>query len=579
MVKSTQLILVAAYIALWAPATEAGSAAEGAVRGFHTLMPGYWGGDGRPHIAECERFIREVLASRGVNVLVLEVGYNFQYKSCPKIGNLKAVGPDEVKRLVAVCRETGTRLIPELNCLGHQATGPGSLLGEYPDFQEKPGQYPKFLKEPMPEQTRGASYCPLRPEVHKFVFTLLDELAETFDADTVHVGMDEVFAIASSQCPRCAEKDPAVLFAGEVNAIHEHLVSTKRAMWMWGDRFLLARELGVVDWGWATSRNYTHPAVDKVPTGIVVCDWQYERTPATPQFFIRKGFRVVSCPWWMEDVALKQLKMMRDLAADQDKKAAAKSLGIMQTTWVEMQDFITAWNDKIPPLEKQPEWQRKGDFPWKAAKRSASVFKSLSECWRLSDEELSKRLAEKEKEKPRTGAAGELVVWDGDGVAGGVGWAGPQSEAITIRPQEAETHNGKVALEFRGEGKGWIGCLWNWHGWWPEGIGTDITPYTHLSFWIKVTGDAKPESLEAGLTCSTAKKTGALSVTKYCADALDGKWHEVLIPLKDFYDKEKTEFDQQKAQQLYLNTWSQTASKFSIFVDEIGFDSRAAAKP
>jgi len=359
-----------------------GSTLPRPVRGFHTQIPGFWGADGRPHLAECEKFIREVLGPRGVNVLVLEVGYNFQYKSWPKLGYAKAIGAAEIKSLLKVCGEAKIKLIPQFNCLGHQMTSPGSLLGEYPEFQEKPGSYPKSLKDPMPEQKNGASYCPLHPEIHKIVFGLLDELAEAFETDTVHVGLDEVFAIASSNCPRCAEKAPDVLFAGEVAAIHDHLASRKRAMMMWGDRFLLATDFGIVDWGWATSRNYTHPAVDKVPKDILICDWQYERAPQTPQFFVRKGFSVMSCPWWVENVALTQLKMMRDLAADKDAVVAARSLGVMQTTWVEMQDFITAWYDRIPPVEKQPAWQRKGDFPWKAAARSSAVFRKLSSEWK-----------------------------------------------------------------------------------------------------------------------------------------------------------------------------------------------------
>ncbi len=73
---------------------------------------------------------------------------------------------------------------------------------------------------------------------------------------------------------------------------------------------------------------------------------------------------------------------MRQLAADREPARAARALGIVQTTWVEMQDFITAWHDRIPPVEKQPAWQRNGDFPWKAAARSAAVFRKLSEAWR-----------------------------------------------------------------------------------------------------------------------------------------------------------------------------------------------------
>jgi hypothetical protein len=367
-----------------------------AVRAFHTLMPGYWGTDGRPHIAAFEQFIREVLAPGGINVLVVEVGYNYHYHSVPRIGNADAVGPQDVKRLLNTCRQCGIKLIPQLNCLGHQATGKGSLLGEYPEYREKPGNYPKSLKDPLPKQTEGTSYCPQHPQVHQAVFALLDELCEHFETDTIHVGMDEVMAIASSNCPRCAEKDPAVLFADEVNRLHEHLSAKGRTMWMWGDRFILASEHGFVDWGWASSRNYTHPAVDHVPKDIVICDWHYDEAPPTPRYFVSKGFATIACSWWNPMVALQQLAMMREVSASPDPRTAALSKGVMLTTWVEAQDFIAAYHGRIPPIEQRPEWQA-GDFPWKAAAKAAAVLKRLMASWSLSDQQLAQAVQDAEQ--------------------------------------------------------------------------------------------------------------------------------------------------------------------------------------
>ena len=352
----------------------AAKSARPAVRAFHTLMPGFWGGDGRPHMAEFEKFIREVLAPSGFNVLVVEVGYNFQYHSVPRIGSADAMGPDDVKGLLKACRESGIKLIPELNCLGHQPSGKGSLLGEYPEYKEVPGKFPSFLKDPMPEQSQGLSYCPNHPDVHKAVFALLDELGDAFETDAIHVGMDEVLDIASSNCPRCAEKDPAVLFADEVNRLHDHLASKGRKMWRWGDRFILASNFDFVDWGWGSSRNYTYPAVDKVPKDITICDWHYDVAPATPRFFVQKGFPTLAAPWWNATVALRYLSMMRDMAKDPDPKVAALSQGVMLTTWVEAQDFVTGYYDRIPPVDQQPQWQRNGDFLRQGCSHSRSRF-------------------------------------------------------------------------------------------------------------------------------------------------------------------------------------------------------------
>ena len=46
-------------------------------------------------------------------------------------------------------------------------------------------------------------WCPSNPDVNKIVFDLFDELIDAFEADALHVGMDEVFMIGSKKCPRC----------------------------------------------------------------------------------------------------------------------------------------------------------------------------------------------------------------------------------------------------------------------------------------------------------------------------------------------------------------------------------------
>jgi hypothetical protein len=62
------------------------------------------------------------LAPMGVNVLVVEVNYNFQFKSNPKLRQGRdPITPKGAAKLAAVCRKHGVRLIPEFNCLGHQS--------------------------------------------------------------------------------------------------------------------------------------------------------------------------------------------------------------------------------------------------------------------------------------------------------------------------------------------------------------------------------------------------------------------------------------------------------------------------
>jgi len=88
----------------------------------------------------------------------------------------------------------------------------------------------------------------LHPKVHEVVLPLVDEICEVFEADAFHAGMDEVFYIGESQCPRCSGKDKAELFAGEVRLIHDHLHERKRQLWIWGDRLLDGKATGLGEW-------------------------------------------------------------------------------------------------------------------------------------------------------------------------------------------------------------------------------------------------------------------------------------------------------------------------------------------
>ena len=165
------------------------------------------------------------------------------------------------------------------------------------------------------------------------------------------------------------------------------------------------------------------------------------------------------------------------------------------------------------------------------------------------------------------------IVWDGEEFAHGLSWAAPQNPFIYLKPQTDDAHSGEVALEFHGDGAGWMGGGWNWHGWYPSNAGTDITGFRNLAFWVKVVGD-NPGGIGIALNCSSNKKqTRACSIQDYCPGLLDGAWHEVVMPLTDLYQGAR-EFDPRSVWQLDLNIWAPKERKFSLYIDDIGFDNR-----
>src|SRR5258707_15641113 len=90
-------------------------------------------------------FVRDDLPREGVNTLVFQVDYNFQYKSHPELAAAPAFSEKQIKSLVHACREAGIKLIPLVNCLGHQswAKTTHKLLTVYPEFDETVGLFPE----------------------------------------------------------------------------------------------------------------------------------------------------------------------------------------------------------------------------------------------------------------------------------------------------------------------------------------------------------------------------------------------------------------------------------------------------
>ncbi|MDR3456019.1 MAG: family 20 glycosylhydrolase [Verrucomicrobiae bacterium] len=265
------------------------------------------------------------LASNGVNVIIVDVGYHFDFKSHPELRRGKVITRANAKKLAAIARANGVRLIPELDCLGHQSEKnyTKAFLATYPEFTEPSPSQPDLKTAYL------KSWCPNNPRVEPIIFDLIDEIARAFDADAFHVGMDEIFNLSSDNCPRCRGQEPAKLFAKVVNDLHAHIVDTnKLEMFMWGDRLLDARKTGYSQW--EASRIGTAGAIDLIPTNIVICDWHYGKRAAYPSvpLFLQKGFRV----WPAGFQPLEASRAFSDYA----QKLRAQNprvMGYLCTTW------------------------------------------------------------------------------------------------------------------------------------------------------------------------------------------------------------------------------------------------------
>ena len=279
----------------------------------------------------------ETLAKQGINVIILEVDYNFAFKSHPELRRGKEpITRDGARRFAALCKKLNIRLIPEFQSVGHQSwkqeTFP--LLTVYPQFDLTPRAFPN----------NEGIYCRewdvTNPQVWRIVFELLDEIIDAFHADAMHVGMDEVFLLGSDKSPSTRGKDPAQLFAKAVNELHTHLVRKRKVeMLMWGDRLIDGKKYDLGEWEAAV--NGTAKAIDLIPKDIIICPWHYEvrESYLSIPMFIEKGFRVLPAGWKNVDATKALIQFSR-------LHAGPKLLGYMFTTWGVNKDALL----EFPPL-------------------------------------------------------------------------------------------------------------------------------------------------------------------------------------------------------------------------------------
>ncbi|ACU61406.1 Glycoside hydrolase, family 20, catalytic core [Chitinophaga pinensis DSM 2588] len=319
------------------------------VRGFCIGAPR------KPALDAFIKFIKEELAPRKVNTLVLRIEYNYQYESYPELRDSAALSKADIKKLVQVCRQNGISLIPQLNLLGHQswASHTNNLLVKYPQFDETPWvKMPEKYEWPNADGLYCKSYCPLHPDVHAVVFKLMDELCDVFESKAYHAGLDEVFYIGESKCPRCGGRDKAELFAGEVTLLRNHLAEKGRSLWIWGDRLIDGKTTGIGMW--EGSLNNTYRAIDMIPKDVTICDWHYDRPDKTPVYFAMKGLKVITCPWRKPEFASIQLKDMLDFRSTSTPIMKDRYQGMMQTIWSGAEDFMDEYYGRKAPRAEQP---------------------------------------------------------------------------------------------------------------------------------------------------------------------------------------------------------------------------------
>jgi hypothetical protein len=244
---------------------------------------------------EASLLIAEIplLAQEGINTLIIEINYAYEWKTHEELLYPNPVTSQTAHAIARQCRNNNMRIIPLVNCVGHQSWEAHTdiLLEKYPQFDETPGMYPGN------EGIYCRSWCSSNENVYPIVFDLIDEIADAFETKEIHVGLDEIFFIGEDSCPLCRGKDKSELLANAIIKLYNHIVVEKKmTMYMWGDRLIDGNNPDT-NYGneYETSMNDTSRAIDIIPKDIMICDWHYDlcKNYGSIPYFLNKGFMVL----------------------------------------------------------------------------------------------------------------------------------------------------------------------------------------------------------------------------------------------------------------------------------------------
>ena len=270
-------------------------------RGMHLLLPSL------DNMEFAKRFVKYLVSPMGYNAIILEIAGAMKFESHPEItacyqeavnkakegiwpvmphssvANHTVVPKKAVREFVEYVRGFGIDVIPEVQSLGHVPfmTHAHPEIAEVEEGAENI-EVDTRLEDARPDKFYPHCYCPSNEKSYEIIFDLLDEIIEVFEPrEFVHMGHDEVYDIGV--CKLCKEKNPAHLFADDVNRFYKHLKKRGLRMMIWSDMLQ------------PVTKYKTPPAIDLIPKDIVLMDfiWYFHLDKNIEENLLKKGFEVV----------------------------------------------------------------------------------------------------------------------------------------------------------------------------------------------------------------------------------------------------------------------------------------------
>ncbi|MBQ9778428.1 MAG: family 20 glycosylhydrolase [Clostridia bacterium] len=268
-------------------------------RGVHLMLPG------AQELEFAKRLIRHVVSPMGYNAVILEIAGGMRFDSHPEIneavvdakqrarrgewpafphasvGGESILEKEDAASLADYIRSFGIDVIPEVQSLGHVQF----MTLAHPEIAERDDSAEEIVDELAadvpPRRFYAHCYCPSNERSYEILFDLMDEIIEVFKPQKyLHIGHDEVYQIGV--CPVCRGKDPARLFADDVQRIYDHVKATGLQTMMWSDMLQ------------PVTKYLTPAAADLLPKDILMLDfiWYFHMDKDIEQNLLDKGFSV-----------------------------------------------------------------------------------------------------------------------------------------------------------------------------------------------------------------------------------------------------------------------------------------------
>lgn len=251
----------------------------------------------------------------------------------------------EIRRLVAIARDLGVTMIPQINVYGHGSSARSCTL-KHAILDLQPEYEPLF-------EPGGWNWCLTNPETRRVLRELIAEMHEDFgNPPFFHLGCDEA---QPPSCPTCRQIPYGQLVREHITELVDFVKSRNARAMIWHDMLLDRADPRWKDFI-RSGNAETAKLADALPKDVIICDWEYftddkeeaRKDWPTFQHFRDKGFAVAACPWM-------NYRAMKPMA---DSMAQIGGFGLIETTWHHLrgQDWVkmyehaaaAAWGTRMP---------------------------------------------------------------------------------------------------------------------------------------------------------------------------------------------------------------------------------------